>query len=87
MKRKKPRGKKKCVTKRKIMFRNHSDCLFNKEIILKLQQIFKSDLHNVYTIKPNKIALSSKGDKRLQTLEGITAYSHRTNALNFEKVR
>ena len=69
------------------MFKNYSDCLFNKEIILKLQQTFKSDLHNVYTIKPNKIALSSKGDKRLQTLEGITAYSHGTNALKFAKVR
>ena len=41
----------------------------NDKIILKLQQTFKSDDHNVYTVKNNKIALSSDDDKRLQTFE------------------
>ena len=41
----------------------------NDKIILKLQQTFKSDDYNVYTVKNNKIALSSDDDKRLQTFE------------------
>ena len=51
------------------MFKNYKDCLFNDKIILKSQQTFKSDHHDVFTIKNNKIALSSDDDKRLQTFE------------------
>ena len=43
--------------------------MFNVKIKLKSQQRFKSDCHNVYTEQINKIALSSNGDKRLQTFE------------------
>ena len=42
------------------MFKNSTDCLFNNKIILKSQQRFKSDSHDVYTEQMNKIALSSK---------------------------
>ena len=61
------------------MFKNYKDCLFNKKIILKSQQRFKSDHHNVYTEQINKIALSSNDDKRLQTLHKITTYPYGTN--------
>ena len=67
VKRKKAKGTKKCVIKRSIMFKDYKDCLFNNKIILKSQQRFKSDHHNVYTIEFNKIALSSNDDKRLET--------------------
>ena len=50
------------------MFKTYTDCLFNEKIILKLQQIFKSDCHNVYTEQINKTALSSNYDKRLQNI-------------------
>ena len=50
------------------MFKNYVDCLFNDKIILKLQQRFKSDCHNVCTEQINKIALSSNDDKSVQTL-------------------
>ena len=43
-------------------------------MILKLPQKFKSEAHNVYTEKINKIALSSNEDKRLQTLDRGTTY-------------
>ena len=46
------------------LFENYADCLFNDKTILKLQQRFKSDCHNVYTEQINKIALSSNDDKR-----------------------
>ena len=48
------------VIKRGLMFKNSTDCLFNNKIILKSQQRFKSDCHDVYTEEMNKIALSSK---------------------------
>ena len=47
------------------MIKNYIDCLFNDKIILKSQQRFKSDFHNVYTEQINKISLSSNDDKRL----------------------
>ena len=56
---KKAKGTKKYVIKRQLMFENHKDCLFNDEVKLKSQQIFKSDHHKVYTEKVNKMALSS----------------------------
>ena len=56
------------------MFKDYKDCLFNKNIILKSQQTFKSDHHNVYTIEINKIALSSNDNKRLQTFDRVTTY-------------
>ena len=43
----KAKGTKKCVIKRRLMFGNYTDCLFNDETILKSQQKFKSDCHNV----------------------------------------
>ena len=55
------------------------DCLFNNEIILKSQQRFKSEAHNVYTGEINKIALSSNDDKRLQTFDRITSFPHGTS--------
>ena len=60
------------IIKRRLMFENYADCLFNDKIILKLQQRFKSVYHNVYTEQINKIALSSNNDKRLQTSDKFT---------------
>ena len=54
--------------------------MFNDKTILKSQQRFKSDYHNVYTEQINKIALSSNDDKRLQTFDKITTYPYGTNA-------
>ena len=62
------------------MFENYPDCLFNDKIILKSQQIFKSDCHNVCTEQINKIALSSNDDKRLQTFDKTATYLYGTNA-------
>ena len=77
---KKSKGTKKCIIKRKLMFENYKDCLLNDKILLKSQQSFKSDYHNVYTEEINKIALSSNDDKRLQTSDRIKTYPYGTNA-------
>ena len=66
----------------KISLKTITDCLFNDKVILKSQQRFKSDHHDVYTEQINKIALSSNDDKRLQTFDKITTYPYGTNAFN-----
>ena len=48
------------------------NCLLNNEIILKSQQRFKSEAHNVYTEEINKIVLSINDDKTLQTFDRTT---------------
>ena len=63
------KGTKKCIIKRELMFKNYKDCLFNNKIILKSQQRFNSDSHNIYTKQINKIPLSNNDDKRLQTFD------------------
>ena len=78
-KHKKAKGTKKCIIKRGPMVKNHKDCLFNDKTILKSQQRFKSDHHDVYTEEINKIALSSDDDKRFQTFDKITTYPYATN--------
>ena len=74
-KKKKAKGTKKCVIKKKIKFDDYRACLFNNNSVLRSQEVFKSELHDVYTLKLNKIALSSNDDKRLQTYDKITTYT------------
>ena len=78
---KKAKGTKKCEIKHRLMIQNYKDSLFNDKIILKPQQVFRSDHHNVYTIEINKVALSSNDDKRLQTFDKVITYPHGTNAV------
>ena len=77
---KKSKGTKKCIIKRKLVFENYKDCLLNDKILLKSQQNFKSDYHEVYAEEINKIALSSNDDKRLQTSDRIKTYPYGANA-------
>ena len=42
---KKPKGTKKCIVKRVLMFKHYKDCLFNDITLLKLQLRFRSDHH------------------------------------------
>ena len=66
--------------KKDLFVKNYEDCLFDDKIILTSQQAFRSDHHDVYTVKINKIALSSNYDKSLQTFDKITTYPLGTNA-------
>ena len=77
---KKVKGTKKSVIKRIFNFNCYKGCLFKNEIILKSQQRFKSEAHNVYTEEINKIALSSNDDKGLQSFDRITSYPYGANA-------
>ena len=62
------------------MFDNYKESLFDNKVILKSQQRFRSDHHEVYTEEVNKIALSSNDDKRLQTHDRITTYPYGMNS-------
>ena len=77
---KKDKGVKRCVVKRRLMFENYKDSLFNNETIMQSQLSFKSDHHNVYTKEVNKIARNSSDNKRLQTFDRVKIYQYRTNA-------
>ena len=61
------------------MVKNCKDCLYNDKTILKSQQRFKSDCHNIYTEQVDKIALSSNDDKKLQIFDKIITYPYGTN--------
>ena len=81
MKSKKLKEQNKCVTKRRLMFENYRDSLFNNKIVITRSQFrFKSDHYNVYTEEINKIVLNSSDNKRLQTFDGITTYPYDGNA-------
>ena len=82
---KKAKGVKRCVIKRRLMFENYKDLLFNNKTIMWSQLRFKSDDH-VYT-EVNKIALNSNDNKRLQTIDRIMMYPYGTNALKYVKVK
>ena len=77
---KKAKGVKRCIVKRRLMFENYKDSLFNNKTIMRSQLRFKSDHHNVYTEEVNKIALNSSDNKRLQTFDRITTYPYGVNA-------
>ena len=62
---KKPKGTKNCVITRMLKFNDYKNYLLKKEIVLKSQQRFKSEAHDVHTEEFNKIALSNNDDKRL----------------------
>ena len=73
---KKAKGTKKCIIKKMIKFDDYKKCLLNDEVILKSQQKFISNKHDVYTEDVNKIALSNDDDKRIVLSNKITSYPY-----------
>ena len=66
------------MIKRELKFNDWKDCLSNNKVVLKSQQKFKSERHDVYTENVSKIALSSNDDKRLRSFDKITTYPYGT---------
>ena len=46
-----------------------------KKVILKTQERFRSERHNVFTEEINKIGLSLNDNKRMQSIESIETYA------------
>ena len=72
----KAKSTKKCVIKKMLKFEDYKKCLFDNKPMLKSQQRFKSENHEVYTENINKIALSSNDDKRIVALDRIMSYPY-----------
>ena len=62
------------MIKRELKFNDYKDCPLNNKVVLKSQQRFKSERHDIYTENVNKIALSNNDNKRLITFDKITTY-------------
>ena len=73
---KKAKGTKMYVIKRCLIFDNYYACLEKNQKILRSQQRFKSEGHDVCTEEINKMALSYDDDKRLISYDGITTYPY-----------
>ena len=73
---KKVKGTKKCIIEKMIKFNDYKKYLLNGDTILKSQQRFISNKHDVYTEDVNKIALSNDDDKRIISLDKISSYPY-----------
>ena len=73
---KKAKSTKKCVIKKMLKFEDYKKCLLDDRVILKSQQRFKSENHEVYTEDVNKIALSNDDDKRIVSPDKISSYPY-----------
>ena len=58
---------------------SHKEFIKNNKLILKIQQRFESERHNVFIEEINKIALSSNDDKRMQSIDSIETYAYGTS--------
>ena len=56
--------------------KNHKEFIRNNKSILKTQQRFKREGHNVFTEEINKIALGSSDDKGMQSIYSIETYAY-----------
>ena len=70
------KGTKKCLIKKMIKFDDYKKCLLNDQVILKSQQRFISNKHDVYTEDIKKIALSNDDDKRIASSDKVTSYPY-----------
>ena len=75
---KKCKGVKKATIKR-ISFNNYKECLFSGKKQWEGMNVFRSRLHEIYTERVVKVALSASDDKRIINEDGIhtTAIGHK----------
>ena len=76
---KKAKGVKKCVIKKVLIFNHYKDTLLSNKTIRSTQQRFESDHHIITTEEINKIALSRKDDKIIQSYDGIHTHPYGTD--------
>ena len=56
--------------------KNRKEFIRNSKSILKTQQRFESERHNVITEEVNEIALISNDDKKMQSIDSIETYAY-----------
>jgi hypothetical protein len=62
---KKDKGIKKNIVAKEIMLEDYKDVLFTGKPQYRRMNMIRSELHDVYTITCNKLALSANDDKRV----------------------
>ena len=50
---------------------DYKEFIWNNKLILKTQQRFRSEKHNIFTEEVNKIAVNLNDDKRMQSIDSI----------------
>ena len=58
---------------------NYKEFIKNNILILKFQQIFRGEKHNVCTEEVNKIALSANNGKRIQPINSVETFEYETS--------
>ena len=53
------------------LWENQKELIKNNKLILKSEQRFRTEKHNMFTEEINKIALSSNEDKRIQSIDSV----------------
>lgn len=74
---KEAKNTKKCAIEQKIKLLDCKSRIIEQEnnrIIIRSQRRFRSEAHNLFTEKINKILLSVNYDKRIQTSNGVATY-------------
>ena len=67
------------LEKNKIDVDSPKEFIKNNKLLLRTQQIFKSERHNVFTEEINKVALSLIDDKRMKSIDSIETYAYEMN--------
>ena len=57
----------------------YEEVVKNNKLILKTQQRFKIEKYDIFTEEINKIALSSNGEKRMESTDSIETYIYGTS--------
>ena len=73
---KKCKGIKKSVTKKDISGKDYLDCLFHDIQLRCNMNMFQSYLHDVSSVRINKVALSADDDKRIVLQDGVHTLAH-----------
>ena len=62
------------LKKKKNLEQKHSS-----KLTLKLQQIYESQKHNVFTAELNKTTLSANDDKRVESIDSVETFEYETS--------
>jgi hypothetical protein len=75
---KKAEGVKKAVVQKEICLKDFRKCLLTKESVYKKQNIFRTQNHNIYTVKQSKAVLSVHYNKQFISEDSIStlAWGH-----------
>lgn len=70
------KGISKAVIRSKLRHDLYKQCLFNRETQMEPMILFRTDRHEIYTVKLNKTTLSAYDDKRYILEDGIQTLAH-----------